>query len=327
MSATLTWKLSPLQAKTGTAIGNLFADMVSMINANAADPLYSWQLASYNSGSTPYQITLKPKNGDPGRILILAYTTSPSINPVLFSTSPSSNRFFIAYFPNGNVDTPSNLNATSGAVMGDDTGCTMATFIGSPSNIYAANFQCSYVDSSEGCFFFFQNPAAATNIYGCGAGNLVVDDLDDAYPSAFGFGTSGGGILSLSSPSSSSNIGFVAPGVSPGAATPAARIFKDGTSKDIFQAFSPTGWASTAVGPNDVLTDTTNSKAYFCPILLMTGQKGNGFPLKMRQIAFGPQSIGPFPVYNETGPVVVAASPSAILTSVNGVAWFLNKKI
>lgn len=327
MSATLTWKMSPLQTKSGTAIGDLFADLLAMFTANAGDSAYSWQVASSNVGSTPYQITLKPKAGGDGRILLVAYTSAPAgVNPSLFDSTPnvSGTRIWIAFFPNGNVDTPSNLTASSGAVMGDDSGCTKVAYLGILSSIYAANIQCYYADSAEGIYLFLQNPAASS-VFGGGAGYLVVDTADDtARATALGQGASHFGQVS----GSSSQWGFTAGGVvAGGTGGSAIRVYRGGASRDAFQAFFATGWAAQAVGVNDVLTDTTNSLAWFVPVFLLTGEKGAGFSMKLRQFALGPQSVGAFAKYYETGPTLVAQSVSAATASLSGAPWLTDVKV
>lgn len=332
MSATLTWKMSPLQTKSGTAIGDLFADLLAMFTANASDPDYSWQVASSNVASTPYQITLKPKSGGAGRILIVAYTSTPAgVNPALFDSAPSvsGTRVWMAFFPSGNVDTPSNLSAASGAVMGNDTGCTRAAYCGLLASVYTTSLQCYYADSAEGIYLFFQNPAQA-NTYGGGAGYLVVDTADDTErAAAIGMGAGGAAGTSWGSMSgSSSSISFTAGGVSIGGSGGAAlRVYRAGASRDAFQAFGPTGWASQAIGANDVLTDTTNSRAWFVPVFLLTGDKGAGFTMKLRQFALGPQSVGAFAKYYETGPTLVAQSVSASTATQNGAPWLMNVKV
>lgn len=325
---TLTWKMSALATKTGTNVNALFADMKSGFDANSADSNFKWTVASSNVASTPYYIVLKRKDGSNGRILLLCYTATPSINPTLFTNSPNTDRMFCAFFPNGTVDTPSNLNATSGIILGNDSQCTMATFIGTPSSIYTTNVRFSYSDCQEGIGLFFQNPALSTSIFGGIAGNLMVDLADTAaYPCSIGSGHSYGGFIGIGSTVSFNPLSFTAGGIPPGYANSGARVYKGGASRDVYQAFMPSGWAQQVVGPNDILTDTSNSKAYFCPIMFLTGTKGEGITMKLRQIAHGPQAIGPFPVYNETGPTVVAQCPTSITTSLTGMFWLLNKKI
>lgn len=324
---TLTWHMSGLATKTGTNENALFADMKTAFDANNGNSDFKWTVASSNVASTPYYIVLKRKNGSAGRILLLSYTSPPSTNPTLFSFNPSTGRFFVAYFPNGSVDTPSNLNATSGVILGNDTGCTMAAWIGAPTTIYNANIQFYYSDCEEGCGFFFQNPGVANVVYGGIAGNLMVDLADtNAYPTAMGVGTSIG-LLSIGNTTGFSYIGFTAGGIVPGTGQSGVRVYKGGASRDAFQAFNPTGWASQPISANDILTDTSNSKAYFCPIMFLTGTKGEGITMKLRQIAHGPQGVGAFPVYNETGPTVVAYCPTPCTTAVTGLFWLLNKKI
>lgn len=93
-------------------------------------------------------------------------------------------------------------------------------------------------------------------------------------------------------------------------------------------ALRPTGtWASHAVNTTDVLTDTSNSRAYFVPVPLLGQRKGEGFVLKLRQIAWGPGTTSPFTEYSTTGPVTRARQFNAATAGGNGYPWFTNFKL
>lgn len=324
MSATLTWALSALQPKTGATVGDLFADMLAAFQANADDDAFSWEVASSNVASSPYQITLKPKAGGAGRILLVSYAAAPAVNPALFASAPTAGRTWVAFFPGGNVDTPSNLTSATGAVMGDDTDATLCAYLGNATAIYAANFQFCYADCAEGVMLFFQNPAT-TAVTAGGAGYLVSEIADDTVlPSAIGASTT----------TSAGNFNALASGVlfpfTPaavavgGSGAASVRVVRAGVAQSVYQAFAPTGWASQPISSGDVLSDTASSRYWFAPIILMTNDKGGGFPLKLRQIALGPQSVGEFPVYYESGPTPVALS---FCGSTASAPWLLNRKI
>ena len=324
MSAILSWASSGLGAKTGTAIGNLFADMVTLITSKSGDATFKWQVASSNTGSTPYQITLKPKAGGAGRILLVAWSSAPAgNNSAILDVAPSTSNLYGAFFPAGNVDTPSNLTASSGTVMGDDTGAVKVWAAMPISTIYGASIQPFYFDSDEAVAFGFQNPASGT-AYFAAAGAIVVDDADNAYSAVASFANN-----SASGYGSSLGLmGWSSSATTAGSATPCVRTNYGAANRVYFHGLVPLGtWGATAPGPTDILTDTTNSDAWFYPLPLLGQAKGGGFALKWRQIGMGPGTSGPLTPYNSTGPVVAARQFNAATAGGNGYPWLTNFKI
>lgn len=325
MSATLSWASSGAGAKTGTAIGNLFADLVTLINASSPGASFSWQVASSNTGSTPYQITLKPKDGSAGRILLVAWSSAPAgNNSAILNGAPTTNTLYGAYFPAGNVDTPSNLTASSGTIMGDDTGAVKVWAGMTIGTVYAASVAPFYFDSAEACVFAFQNPAT-NSCYMAGAGSLLVDASDNAYAAVFSLGNT-------SSSSFSGSLTAVAPFVTgtinANGTTPCARTNYGASNRVYFQAWAcSSAWGSTVVGSTDILTDTSNAKAWFVPMQMLGQTKGEGFVLKLRQIGIGPATTGPLVPYNTTGPVVAARQVNLNTTGGAGYAWLTNFKL
>lgn len=324
MSATLDWASSGSGTKTGTAIGNLFADLVTLITSKAGDATFKWEVASSNTGSTPYQITLKPKSGAAGRILLLAYSSAPAgSNSAIFDTTATTNVFYGAYFPAGNVDTPSNLTASSGTIMGSDTGAVKVWGSGNIATIYAASFRPFYFDSDEAMVLGFQNPAAAT-CYMYGAGELLVDASDNAYPAVMSF--AGSSVSTFGS--TTSLMPWVTTTQNAGGSVALVRTNYGSSNRVYYLAWAPTGvWASSAVGATDILTDTAASKAWFVPAQLLGVAKGEGFVIKLRQIAFGPGTVGPLTPYNTTGPVVAARQFNIATAGGNGYPWLTNFKL
>jgi hypothetical protein len=325
MSATLSWASSGAGTKTGTAIGNLFADLVTLITSKAGDAAFSWEVASSNTGSTPYQITLKPKDGSAGRILLVAWSSAPAgNNSAILDAAPTTNTFYGAFFPAGNVNTPSNLTSSSGTIMGDDTGAVKVWASMAIATIYGASIVPFYFDSAEACCFAFQNPAAA-QCYFAGAGALVVDSSDNAYNAVLSYaGTNVGTFGTAGSPSAP----WQTAAPLAGAATACLRTNYGATNRVYFNAWSPAGpWASSAVSSTDILTDTSNSKAWFVPVQMLGQAKGEGFVLKLRQIGFGPGTVGPLTPYNTTGPVVAARQVNLATAGGNGYPWVTNFKI
>lgn len=324
MSATLVWASSGAATKTGTTINTLLDDLDTLVTSKAGDASFYWQKASKSSAATPFYMVLKPKDGSAGRILLLCYTSAPAnSNSAIFDQAATINVLYGAYFPAGNVDTPSNLTAASGTIMGDDTGAVKVWASLSIASIYAASVQLFYFDSAEAMLFGFQNPAGAGVGFG-GAGKLVVDASDNAYSAVFTFG-----------PGSTSNFGgisavwaFSTTNINAGASSACLRTNYGSNNRQYFQAWTPSSnWAASAVSSTDILTDTSNSKAWFVPMQLLGVTKGEGFVLKLRQIGLGPGTTGPLAPYNTTGPVVQARQANIATIGGNGYPWVTNFKI
>jgi len=326
MSGTLTWHKSENATKTGTAIGDLFTDLKNMFDAKSGDSDFKWQVSGSNIGSTPYYIMLKRKSGAVGRILLVAWSSSPAgNNAAILQQAPSTNAIFMAYFPAGNADTASNLTASSGTIAGDDTGAVKCSAGNAISTVYTTSFQCSWFDCEDGAIIMYQNPAGSTQ-YWQGAGDLVVDASDVAYPCTIGvpsnasnFSTTSGW-FSWNGPSSTINAGQASSGV--------IRTNYGGTDRLFFPAFIMNTWpAQTLGGGNEILRDAGTSKAYFAPMILVGRTVGVGFPLKLRQIAVGPATSTAFAVYSESGPVVVAMQPNSYTLGQTGSCWLTNFKL
>lgn len=327
MSATLTWQSSGLGAKTGTARDNWFDDLHTLVASFASDSNYRWQVASFSLAGNPRYLTLKRKNGSAGRILLLGYTGAPAgANTTLFDVAAGSiltTTSYIAWFPAGNVDTPSNLAAASGTILGDDTGSVKVGTFNLYASSYPALFQHHYFESEEGIWFFTQNPAAAA-IYAAAAGELVIDAADVVYGCTISFGAA-----SLVNWGSTSGVMPYSTGtITAGTAAAAVRTNYGAANRTYYHAFLPSGaWASVAVSATDILTDTPNNKAWFAPVELLAAVKGEGFVLKHRQAAWGPGVVGPLSVYNLSGPVVAARSCNAATAGGTGAPWLTNFKL
>lgn len=326
MSATLTWFNSGLGAKTGTASANLITDFVTLITSKSGDANFAWQVASSTTASSPNYIVLKRKSGAVGRILLVIWTSAPAgNNAAILDQAPGTNTLFGAYFPAGNVDTPSNLTASSGTVMGDDTGAVKVWTGMLVSTVYAASIQPFYFDSAEAVLFGLVNPAIVPSTYLGAAGNIVVDASDTEYPAVMSFASNA---ASNFGNNASSNLGWTGSVTNAGSVTPTVRTNYGSANRAYFTAWAPSGaWANQAVGATDILTDTAGSKAYFVPCQLLGQVKNEGFVLKLRQFAYGPASVGPFTVYNTTGPVVAARQFHGGTTGTSGAPWATNFKV
>lgn len=329
MSSTLAWYNSGLGTKTGTAVGNFFTDYKTLFDSKAADPNFLWEVAASSLAGTPYYLWLRPKSGAAGRILLISWTSAPAgNNSAILDVAPTTNGVYVAWFPNGTAASPSNLTASSGTISGDDTNCVkVACHAINLSSIYGGSVQPYYFECEAGIAFCSGNPAATAQ-YMCAAGDLVVDANDVAYGITIGYlGTSMTSFADGSSPALVWSAAAISAGS--GAAGMKSNYATQASGVTWFPGFIPSGTlCKTAIGATDVLTDTTNSDAWFIPVqLVANGIKGGGFPIKLRQIAYGPGSQGQFTVYNITGPVVAARNMSSYTTPNTGYPWFVNFKI
>lgn len=324
MSATLTWASSGLGAKTGTTVAALIADIVSLVNSKSGDSSFYWQVASSNTATSPNYVVLKRKDGSAGRILLAVWTSAPAgNNAAILDGAPTTNSLYGAWFPNGNVDTPSNLTASSGTILGDDTNCVKVWPAMTVATIYAASVQPFYFDSAEAIYFAFQNPGA-TVVFLAAAGSILVDGSDNAY----------GGVMSVAASTASfgsvtaSPIPHVVSTVLANSTTPCVRTNYGASNRVYFLAWVPSGnWANVAVSSTDILTITASNLAYFVPLQLLGQAKGEGFVLKLRQLALGPGTVGALTVYNTTGPVAAARQINAATAGGNGYGWLTNFKL
>jgi hypothetical protein len=327
MSATLTFALSGLTTKTGTTAGALFADLKTLIDSHSGDSAFSWIIAGSSLAATPYWLVLKRKDASVGRILLVLWTSAPAgNNAAILDQAPVTNQLFIAWFPAGNADAASNLTAASGTVLGDDANVVKVAPGPTLTSGYGVDVHAFYADAAEGLVFGFQNPAPSSPLYAVGAGALVVDGADVAYPC-----TIGSAVFSLGAfgATSAFPLGWLSSAQLAGAGGAGViRAHYGANNAAFFQAFAPSGvWASQAVGSGDVLTDTALNRVWFVPCFLLGQVKGQGIQLKLRQIALGPGTTGPFAIYQTTGPVTVATQLCAATAGGNGYPWLLNAKI
>jgi hypothetical protein len=116
--------------------------------------------------------------------------------------------------------------------------------------------------------------------------------------------------------------------INAGSNSPCVRTNYGASNRVYFQAWTPSStWAAVAVSSTDILTDTTNSKAWFVPMQLLGVTKGEGFVIKFRQFGLGPGTTGPLTPYNTTGPVVAARQVNLATVGGNGYPWVTNFKI
>lgn len=327
MSATLTWHSSGLGAKTGTGNADIINDMEALVLANASDPNFKWEVADSENSANPMFLNLKRKDASDGRLLFVIWTSAPAgNNPAILDQAPQTNTMFVAFFPDGNVDTPdnTNLSASSGTIMGDDTNCTKVASVYFISSLYATGNQPFYFDCEDGMIWAFQIPSSST-MYLTGGGNLVVDAADDAYPMVIGGASANWAGFSGVNPPLPYNSAAISAGSFSAQCIQAN--YPLGTKGPFFRAFH----LSTAWGENtsstDLLLDSGASKAYFEPTPLIGQVRGQGIKLRLRQIGHGPNFADDFATLSGTGPVVKAMQVNSYPSGVPGAMWLTNFKI
>lgn len=328
MSTTLAWASSGVGTKTGTAIANLFDDLDTLITSYAANPAFFWEKAGKNSATDPRWLLLRPKDGSNRRIAIINWVAAPAgNNTAILDTAPSQS-LYIVYFPNGSANTLSNLTSASGTVCGNDTGAVKCSVGATVASAYGASFVPFYMDCADGMVFAWGNPATSgSGSCVLGAGTLVVDAADAAYDCTFGF--SNGLLTSFGAQTSGVMPWTVAAlATSAGGSTGSVRTNYGANNRTYFQAFLPSGtWASQAVSSNDILSDTATKRSWFVPMQLLGHAKGEGFVLKLRQIAMGPGSLGAFTIFNTTGPALAATQFCPVTAGGIGYPWFTQFKV
>lgn len=314
MSSTLTWAKAGPQTKTGTAVGDCFTDLKSLIDSKSGDASFPWEVSASNLASTPYYVALKPKSGANGRILVVCWTSAPAgNNAAILDTAPTSNVVFVAWFPNGNVNTPSNLTAASGTIFGDDTDCVKVCPISTIATMYAANFQWSWFANAEGCLFQTGVTTSGSAYYGAAAGKILVDGADNEY----------GGVASLSYASATTiteSTTYPTTLINAGSNTATVRTNYGGTPNRVGGcAWRPSvagmltqSWGSVS---DPTVNTTLNLLWLFAIPVLFYGSTKLGPALKLRQMALGPPSTSSFTNISITGPTVVALGTNPSTTS------------
>lgn len=324
MSATLEWNNSGLATKTGTASADLINDLVTLVTSKSGDADFKWEVADSENTTSPLYVNLKRKDASDGRLLFVIWTSGPAANnAAILDQAPTTNNLYAAYFPAGDADSASNLDAASGTIVGDDTNCTKVWPGMGVSTVYTTSNQICYFDTAEGIVLFFCNPASPTAYMG-GVGALVVDDADVAYGCSFSYSTTSvTGFGSTNSPMLWNPTPPLA-----GAQNVCLRTNYGSANRRYYHAFTPAGaWASRAVDGDDILTDTGTGRAWFAPVQLMGNVEGEGPVLKLRQIAWGPGSLSAFPVYNSSTLTPAAIQLNGYNLGQTGAPWLTNIKI
>ena len=327
-STTLTWAFSGLATKTGTTQTELFNDLETLMNSKSGDATFFWQVASKNLAGNPFTLVLKPKSGAVGRILILYYGSVPGTNNAAIwpGYNPAGTCVYTAYFPDGNVDSPSNLTAASGTIMGNDTGVIPCSIQQTIASLYGASIQQFYFDSAEAFWWMCQNPSVATQ-FASGLGYILVDATDTAIAACARVGTPTSSLHNFGA--TTSVFPYLTSAVQGSTSGAGVKVNSPAANTDYFQAWVASGvWPTQPAGATDPLADTSVNKVWFVPMSLIgRAVKGGGFPYKFRQMGIGPGTTAAFQAYLAVGGAVAARQSNAQPSGATGYPWFLNFKI
>lgn len=327
MSATLVWASSGNAPRTGATNANFLDNLETLVNTYSADPDFFWEVAGKESVTTPLYLLLRRKDASDGRIALIIWSSAPANNnPAILDVSPSTDTIYIAWFPAGNASTLSNLDAVSGTVSGDDTDCVKVSVFGASGSVYQNPYLQYYFDCAEGMLFASGNPASASQLFLCGAGDLIVDAADVAYGCTIGYVANAAGFGTNSNPMPWTGTFVSAGSLFSGAAV---RTNYGSANRVYFHAWTPSGVQfNQGIGATDILTQTSApTKATAAGVQLLGQTKFEGFVLKFRQFGYGPGTTSAFTVYNITGPIVHMRQVCNVIAGVNGYPWVTNFKL
>lgn len=307
-TATLTWSSnhgdSNLQSTFAATNQGAIQLMNQYFTALAAFSDFPWQVCSYEGTTSPWYVTLKRKNGNPGRIIFIAVTTPPNTtyNPQLGSFSWSSVGVRSAFFPNATSDTPANILSTSGDVFtlpsgGSGLGPNLAMTTGA--NLLGC-WACE-----DGLFMRYGTTSATSQAF------IVGDLLEDG----------SGSQAPISMMVTGGLLDGIAPSVSANANTPGGSILLSGATVHV-----GTGWSAPS-SISTYLRDSGPKSSWFLPRSLCSYSLplGDAMKYKLRQIAYGPTPIASYETLTDTGSVLKAISVFPGTTT--GHPWLTNFKV
>jgi hypothetical protein len=270
--------------------------------AMAAFADFPWEVCSFQGTTAPWFVTLKRKNGSPGRIVFIGVTSAPgtTYNPQLGTVNWNAASVRCGYFPNATSDTPANILSTSGDVFSSPAGTTGL----SPYNISLLGaFTLKSHACEDGVFLQIKNGTAVSAVLVVGA--MIEDDLE-AEDSIAAFITS---------------LDAMTPNITLSLSTQGAFRMSAGATVQLGTGLIP------QTNLQDRMRDNGPKLAAFYPRSLA----GLWLPYnqilkyKFRQIAYGPLPIAGYETLTDTGSVLRAISTAP--TAAAGQPWLTNFKV
>ena len=306
-TATLTWSAthgdSNLQSTFSATSQGAIQLMNQYFTALSAFSDFPWTVCSFEGTTAPWFVTLKRKNGNPGRILFVAPTSAPgaTYNPQFGNLGWSNTNVRAAFFPAATSDTPANILATSGDVFTNPAG---SSGLGPSLSMLTGANQLTCWASEDGIFVRYGAAGATTAIFV--VGDLMEDDIGNQAAVSI-VGTSG----DISS----------TPTTSPNVSTTGGFALQAGVTIHF-----GSGWAPPSSMAN-YLRDLGPKSNWFLPRSMCSYSLplGQLMKYKLRQIVHGPAPLAAFEELTDTGAVLKAISTSPSTTS--GLPWLTNFKV
>lgn len=309
-TATLTWSSDHGDSNLQSTFAATNQGAIQLLNqyftALSAFGDFPWQVCSYEGTTSPWFVTLKRKNGNPGRIVFIATTSAPgaTYNPQLGSVSWSSTGVRAGFFPNATSDTPANILATSGDVFTNPSGgCGLGPIAVMTNG--TNSFRCWGCE--DGVFLRYGTSSATSAII------FVGDLLEDA----------GGNQAPISWMTSTGNgtMDGVTPVTTPNVASAGGFTLLSGSTVHF-----GTGWSAPS-GLQTYLRDSGPKSSWFLPrsLCCYSLPLGEAMKYKLRQITYGPVPLAAYETLTDTGSVLKAISVH--FAAASGFPWLYNTKV
>lgn len=307
-TATLTWSAphgdSNLQSTFSATNQGAIQLLNQYLTTLAGFGDFPWEVCSFEGTTAPWFVTLKRKNGNPGRIVFVGVTTVPgtTYNPQFGNLNWNVAGVRAAFFPAATSDTPGNILATSGDVFtnpagGSGMGPNVSMTAGS--NMFTA-FACD-----DGIVFRYGTATTIATL------NVVGDFLEDNL----------GNQAPISAMWGSGTMDGIAPSIVPAVGTSGGFALRAGTT-----IHYGTGWQAPTL-LSSYQRDNALKRSWFHPrsLCCVSLPLGEAMKYKLRQIAYGPAPLAANEQLSDTGAVLKAVSLTPNTTA--GFPWLTNFKV
>lgn len=309
MAATVTWSASNGESNLQSTFAATNQGAIQLMNeyftALAAFGDFPWQVCSFEGTTAPWFVTLKRKDGSPGRIIFVAVSSAPgtTYNPQFGTYAWPAASIRAAYFRDATSDTPSNILATSGDVFTNPTnrsgmGATLSMTVGATK---LAAWGCA-----AGIYLVAASGGGAVTA-AVAVGDFLEDDVGTEYPAS---------CLWLNG-----TMDNVPPSAAPAASTSGIHTILS----EVAHHFGAGYTAPTAL--SSFQRDASGKRSWFYPRGLgsYTVQLGSAMKYKLRQIAYGPTPLGSYEQEFNLGGTLNAISTHP--GTQPGYAWLVNFKV
>ena len=309
-TATLTWSAPHGDSNLQSTFSATNQGAIQLLNqyftSLAAFGDFPWEVCSFEGTTAPWFVTLKRKNGTPGRIIFIGVSVAPNTtyNPQLGNLSWSPVSVRAAFFPLATSDIPANILATSGDVFtnpGGGSGLGPGTAMTTGSNLLG----CSACE--DGIFLRYGTASNTTTAFI--VGDLLEDDAGNQEP------------ISIAA-----SAGDLAGGMSSPSTSPTVTITGGFTLRSGSTVHFGAGWTA-PTGLPAYLRDNGAKLSWFLPrsLCCYSLPLGQAMKYKLRQIAHGPTPLAANEALTDTGAVLKAVSTAPNTNP--GLPWLTNFKV